>query len=262
MRIIIPILMILILALLTFLLYGGDRVPEKIRSQKGYSYLTGVVKDKLPDQIILPFGLSEKLPSHFSFDLPFELPFDLPFELPFFGNHSGDGEKSDGKKTAETSAEGQGNGDSAKTDTGGNKENITEDQQTKEAVKQEDQNSGDNLAEAEKEPEEPAKVFTAEEEKIINTGIDEAAVLNDKGLYTTAVSPDWTYGSIKIEEHHTDVRTGTDTVVVYLEMENKYVKMTGTKEITYRFNEQTDQWEAGPVSKITCLTIEPVGTQQ
>ncbi|HVI41628.1 MAG TPA: zinc-ribbon domain-containing protein, partial [Anaerovoracaceae bacterium] len=52
-RIVIPVITILILAVLSFLLFGGDKVPEKIRNLKGYSYLTVMVKEKLPDQIKL-----------------------------------------------------------------------------------------------------------------------------------------------------------------------------------------------------------------
>lgn len=49
-RTIMPVIIILFLGLLTFLLFGGDKVPERIRNLKGYSNLTGTVRDKLPGQ--------------------------------------------------------------------------------------------------------------------------------------------------------------------------------------------------------------------
>ncbi|MEL7657155.1 MAG: zinc ribbon domain-containing protein, partial [Bacillota bacterium] len=63
------IIIILILAVLAFLIFGGDRVPEKIRELKGYSYVTGIVQDKMPDRLKFPVKLP-KLPFDFSFKLP------------------------------------------------------------------------------------------------------------------------------------------------------------------------------------------------
>ena len=81
-------------------------------------------------------------------------------------------------------------------------------------------------------------------------------------IFTTDISSDWKHSKVKVLEHYTDVKGGTDTVVVYMELENSYVNMAGTKEIMYQYNGQTKEWEPGPVSKLTCLSIEPVNEQQ
>jgi hypothetical protein len=89
---------LLILAILSFLIFGGDRVPEQIRNIKGYSYLTGMVKEKLPDK--LPFELPFDLPKppDVSIKLPFDLSFKLPFDLPDPGKMFGGGKLPDKKK--------------------------------------------------------------------------------------------------------------------------------------------------------------------
>lgn len=197
-KIVIPFFTILILAILSFLLFGGNKVPEKIRDLKGYSYLTGMVKEKLPEDVRLPFDLPDKFPFDFSFK--------LPFELPNPGNPLSDSEIPDKKKIMEDLAAYEGG------------------------------------------------------EKTSVAGVDNKIVINDKNLYTD-ISSDWKHSKVKVLEHYTDVKAGTDIVVVYLELENEFVKMAGTKEIMYQYNGQTKEWEPIAVSKLTCLSIEPVSEQ-
>jgi len=189
-KIIIPVIILLILAVLSFLLFGGEWVPEKIREMKGYAYLTGMVKEKLPDRERLPFvipGIPD-IPDRFPFGFSFELPFELPDSEKLLG-----GEEPD--------------------NAGGEKTSVA--------------------------------------------GVDNKLVLKDEALYRD-LSVDWEHSNLKVLEHYTDVEAGTDTVVVYMELKNSYVNMTGTKEVTYQYNKDTKEWEAVAVSKLTALSIEPV----
>ena len=108
-KFLIPFLLILLLALIGFLLFGGNKVPEKVRDLKGYQTVTGIVKEKLPDQVKLPFDLPEKLPFNFSFK--------LPFELPNPGNILGDSKVPDKKKISEELTASGGEGEKIEFDT-------------------------------------------------------------------------------------------------------------------------------------------------
>lgn len=193
-KVVIPFLLVLILAILAFLIFGGDRVPENIRDIEGYSYLTGIVKDKIPDQmkdkltdkIRLPSGIKDKFPLDFSFKLPFELP--------------DPGSLLGGSKVPD-------------------EEKITKD--------------------------------------LVAAGVDDKTVLADTSIYYDA-SSEWEHSGAKVIEHYTDEKSGLDIVVVYMELQNSYVKMAGTKEVTYQYNEQTKKWETVQISKLTAMSIEPV----
>lgn len=217
-KIVIPVVTILILSVLTFLVYGGDLVPEKIRNLKGYSYLTGMAKDKLPDQIRLPFELTGEFPFDFSFELPFELPDPRSLLAGIM--------KPDEKEGPEDSedVEGSENSRDSKGDNGKAGEEEATDRQIVEAME---------------------------------AGVDDSIIIRDKSLYADIAS-DWKRIRVEVLEHNTDAGAGVDTVVVYLELENSYVNMAGTREIQYRYNEQTGTWDAEPVSKIVCLSMEPV----
>ncbi len=265
-KIVIPFFTILILAILSFLLFGGDKVPEKIRDLKGYSYLTGMVKEKLPEEVRLPFDLPDKFP----FDFSFKLPFDLPNP----GNLLGDSEIPDKKKIMEDLAAYEGGEESKlEFDSLEIEKRTTVEKEKKDTVyvitetsSEEGTNSnyyrllykrhligGWKLDEV--------NPYNVGGEKISVAGVDNKIVMNDKNLYTD-ISSDWKHSKIKVLEHYTDVKAGTDIVVVYMELENEFVKMAGTKEIMYQYNGQTKEWESGPVSKLTCLSIEPVNEQQ
>ena len=261
-KIVIPIFTILILAILSFLLFGGDKVPEKIRNLKGYSYLTGMVNEKLPDK--LPFDLSDKFP----FDFSFKLPFDLPDP----GNLLGKSEIPDKKKIMEDLAAYEGGKESKlKFDSLEIEKRTTVEKEKKDTIYVITETSGEegstsnyyrllykqHLIGGWKLDE--VKPYNVEGEKTSVAGVDNKTVINDKSFYND-ISSDWKHSKVKVLEHYTDAKAGTDTVVVYMELENSYVNMTGTKEITYQYNEQTKKWEAGPVSKLTCLSIEPVKT--
>ena len=262
-RIVIPVITILILAVLSFLLFGGDKVPEKIRNLKGYSYLTVMVKEKLPDQIKLPFDLPGKFPFDFSFK--------LPFELPDPGDLLGDSKIPDKKKIMEDLAAYKGGEESnLKFDSLEIEKRTTVEKEKKDTIYVITETSGEegstsnyyrlrykrHLIGGWKLDE--VKPYNVEGEKTSIAGVHNKSVVNDKSIYTD-ISSDWKHSKAKVLEHYTDIKAGTDTVVVYMELENSYVNMTGTKEITYQYNEQTKKWEAGPPSKLTCLSIEPVG---
>jgi hypothetical protein len=104
------------------------------------------------------------------------------------------------------------------------------------------------------------KPYNVEGAKSSVAGVDNKTVIADPNIFTD-ISSDWKHGNVKVMEHYTDLKAGTDTVLVYMELENSYVSMTGTKEITYHYNEGTGKWETGDVSKLTCLSIEPVAGQ-
>lgn len=210
-KIVIPVFTVLILAVLSFMIFGGDLVPEKLRSLKGYSYLTGMVKEKLPAPAELPFDLPGKFPFDFSFELPFELP-KLGSLLP--GGGTPEEKESRENKTAET----------ADKDSEDNKE------QDKESV------------------------------EAIAAGVADNVIISEQSLYAD-ISPDWKRIKVEVLEHQTDTGAGTDTIVVYLELENSYVNMTGAREITYTYDGHAGKWEAGPASKILCLSMDPVSVR-
>jgi hypothetical protein len=97
----------------------------------------------------------------------------------------------------------------------------------------------------------------ASKKNVTDSGVKDKAVLSDPAVLSDIPS-DWKQSNLKVVDHYTDLKAGTDTVVLYMELENNYVNMTGTKEVTYKFNEQTKKWEADSVSKLTCQTIEPI----
>ena len=228
-RFLILFFIVLILAALGFLLFGGDKVPEKIRDMKGYSNLTATVKEVLPDDVKLPIQV--KLP----FDLPHEFPFDFKLpELPKPGALFGSNDGKDQKQAAEAEKNDKKSADSKDKQ----KPESKEDDKTAAAV-------------------EVNSKYSEKEQKIIRAGVDDGIVVGNADLFSDGAI-DWNYDKVELQGHNTDLSTGTDTVVVYLEMSNQYVNMTGTKEITYQYDEQTGEWEAGPVSKINCKSIEPV----
>ncbi|MDD3169259.1 MAG: hypothetical protein PHC91_07350 [Eubacteriales bacterium] len=276
-KILIPVFIVLILSILAFLLFGGDKVPEKIRNLKGYSYLTGVVKEKLPDQIKLPFELpvQVKLPFELPDRFPFDFSFELPFELPNPGNLLGGSGIPDKNKIMEDLAVYEGDGEKSKHafESLEIEKRTTVEEEKKDTVYVITETSGEegttiqyyrllykrHLVGGWKLEE--VKPYNVKGQKSSVAGVDNDTVIKDKSLFSD-ISPDWNQSKIKILEHYTDLKTGTDTVVVYMELENDYVNMAGTKEIMYQYNEETGQWEAGPASKLTCLSIEPVSKQQ
>lgn len=242
-----------VFSLLTF---AADLLPEKISENKGFVFVSDTVKGKLPDGIKLPFDLGEKLPfdlgeklpfdlpSDLPFDLPknfaLKLPFDLPFDVPYLADNSGKGDhgvdQSDAKDDNEISSK----------EHEGSKKDSKEEDADKETVKEEPPKSP-----------EPVIKWNEKEQELIKAGMDNQIILSDKNLYAD-ITPVWSENKIKVQEHQTDLVTGTDTVILYLELKNDYVNMTGTKEVTYQYNEETGDWEQGTVSKIKCLTVEPI----
>jgi len=260
----IPAFLVLILGILTFLVFGGDRVPEKIRNLKGYSDLTGAVREKLPEQINLPFDLA--------FELPFDLTFDLPFDLPDPGSLLGDREVPDKEQIMEDLAD-------YKDETGEKAEFDFLEIEKRTTVEAGKKDIVYVITETEDEKEirsnyyrllyrrhliggwklDEVEPYNVAGEKNSVAGVDNNTVLNDKAIYTDIASG-WEHSNVKVLEHDTDVKAGMDTVVVYMELENEYVSMAGTKEVSYRYNAQSEQWEAVGVSKLSALYIEPVGS--
>lgn len=238
-RILLLFFIILILAALGFLIFGGDKVPEKIRDLKGYSNLTGMVKEALPDDVKLPVQV--KLP----FDLPDEFPFDFKLpDLPKPGNLFGGNDEKDQKQTAEAEKNDKKLADSK------DKQKTESKEANKDTVKSKADNKDTPAGEANSN-------YSKKDQKAITAGVDDGIVIGNADLFADGTIG-WNYDKIELQRHNTDLSTGTDTVVVYLEMSNQYVNMTGTKEITYQYDEHTGQWEAGPVSKINCKSVEPV----
>lgn len=264
-KIVIPFFTILILAILSFLLFGGDKVPEKIRDLKGYSYLTGMVKEKLPEDVRLPFDLPDKFPFDFSFK--------LPFELPNPGNLLGDSAIPDKEKIMEDLAAYDGGEESQlEFDSLEIEKRTTIEKEKKDTVYVITETTGEeetssnyyrllykrHLIGGWKLDE--VMPYNVGGEKTSVAGVDNEIVISDKSLFTD-ISSDWKHSKVKVLEHYTDVKAGTDIVVVYLELENEYVNMAGTKEIMYQYNEKTEEWDPIAVSKLTCLSIEPVSEQ-
>ncbi|HYE68493.1 MAG TPA: zinc ribbon domain-containing protein [Anaerovoracaceae bacterium] len=261
-KIVIPFFIILILAILSFLLFGGDKVPEKVRDLKGYSYLTGMVKEKLPEKVRLPFDLPDKF--------PFDFTFKLPFELPNPGSLLGESEIPDKKKIMEDlSAYEGGEENQLEFDSLEIEKRTTVEKEKKDTIYVLTETTGEegkssnyyrllykrHLIGGWKL--DTVKPYNVGGEKTSVAGVDNEIVMNDKSLYAD-ISSDWKHSKVKVLEHYTDVKAGTDIVVVYLELQNEYVKMVGTKEIMYQYNEETKKWEPGPASKLTCLSIKPV----
>jgi hypothetical protein len=264
-RIVIPFFLILILALLAFLIFGGDRVPEKIRDIKGYSYLTGMVKEKLPDQVKLPFGIQDKFPFDFSFK--------LPFEMPDPGSLLGDSKVPNKEKITKDLSEYEGKDGKLKFDTLKIEKRTTVEKKKKDTVYVTTETKGEegstsnyyrlvykrHLIGGWKLDE--VKPYNVQGQKTSVAGVDNKTVLADTSIYND-ISSDWKHSNVKVMEHYTDVKSGLDFVVVYMELKNGYVKMTGTKEVAYKYNDQTKKWEAVQVSKLTALSIEPVKDPQ
>jgi len=263
-KILIPVLIILILAILSFLIFGGEKVPEKIRNLKGYTYLNGMVKEKLPQKIKLPFNLPD-------FDLPdFDFSFELPFTLPDPENLLGDSEIPDKNKIMEDLAAYKGDEESKlKFDSLEIEKRKTVEKDKKDTVYVITEASGEGgtannyyrlqykrhlIGGWKLDTVEP---YNVKGEKTSIEGVENETVLKDKSLYAD-IPTDWKHSKVKVLEHYTDVKAGSDTVVIYMELGNEYVNMTGTKEITYQYNDEVREWEAGPASKLTCLSIEPV----
>ncbi len=266
-RILIPFFLILILALLAFLIFGGDRVPEKIRDIKGYSYLTGMVKEKLPDQVKLPFGIQDKFPFDFSFK--------LPFEIPDPGSLLGDSKVPNKEKITKDLSEYEGKDGKLKFDTLAIEKRTTVEKKKKDTVYVTTETKGEgeegttsnyyrlvykrHLIGGWKLDE--VKPYNVQGQKTSVAGVDNKTVLADTSIYND-ISSDWEHSGVKVMEHYTDVKSGLDFVVVYMELKNGYVKMTGTKEVAYKYNDQSKKWEAVQVSKLTALSIEPVKAPQ
>ena len=269
-KILIPLIIVLILGLFSFLVFGGNMVPEKIRELKAYTYVTGIIKGKLPDKIELPFDLP-KIPFDFSFDLP---------NIPNPADLLGDSEVPKKEKIMEDLAafegeeEGKPSFDSLEIE-----KRITIEEEKKDTVYVITQTSslegeGESAAATTAYYQliykkhfiggwklEEAKPYNVEGSKASVVGISNKTVIKDENLFAD-IPADWKSSNVKVIEHYTDIKAGTDTVVVYMELVNDYVAMTGTKELTYQYNEKSGKWEsAGPASKLTCLSIEPVEGQ-
>lgn len=261
-KIMIPLFIILLFAILAFLIFDGDRVPEKIRNIKGYSHLTGMVKDKLPERIKLPFDLPDQFPFDFSFQ--------LPFELPRPGDLLGESEIPDKNKIMEDLVAYEGDEESKPVfDSLEIQKRTTLEKDKKDTIYVITETTGKegitnnyyrllykrHLIGGWKLDE--VKPYNIEGEKTSIAGVDNKTVIKDKSLFAD-ISPDWKHSKVKVLEHYTDVKAGMDIVVVYMELENDYVSMTGTKEMIYQYNEEAKEWEAIAASKLTCLSIEPV----
>lgn len=267
-KIIIPLLIVLILAALTFLLFGGDKVPEKIREIKGYDHLTGMVKDKIPDHIKLSdkMKLPFDIPGKFSFDFSFKLPFEIPNPEDLLGGS----EIPDKKKIMEDlAAFGDGEEEKLEFDSLVIEKRITVEEEKKDTIyvitetSGEEENSSNYYRLLYKRrliggwKLDEVDPYNVEGKESSVGGVDNKTVMNDENLFHD-ISADWEHSNVKILEHYTDVKNGTDTVVVYMELKNSYVSMTGIKEATYKYNDETQEWEAVVISKLTALSIEPV----
>lgn len=264
-RIVIPVLLVLMLAALAFLIFGGDRVPEKVRNLKGYSYLTGMVREKLPEKLQMPVHLQDKFPFDFSFDLPFELP-----------NPAGlldGGEIPDKKQIMEDLAAYQ-EGEESKPvfDSLEIEKRTTVEKEKKDTVYVITETRGEEGTKSNYYrllykrrfiggwKLEEVKPYNVKGETTSVAGVSNKTVLSDERIFAD-ISSGWKHSNVKVLEHYTDVKSGVDTVVVYMELENEYVRMAGTKEITYQYNKQSKEWETVAVSKLTARSVEPVFRQ-
>ncbi len=275
-RILILLLILLILGMLVFLLFGGDRVPEKIRNIKGYSHVTAMVQDKMPDKLKLPFDLPFDLPDKLPFSLPEKLHFDfsfkLPFELPNPGKLLGDSEVPDKEKIMEDLAAYEGEEESEmEFDSLEIEKRITVEKEKTDTVYVITETNGEKEGETRSNyyrlhykrhliggwKLDKVEPYNVEGQKTSVAGVDNETVIRDDKVFSD-IGSNWKHSNVKVLEHYTDVKTGTDVVSVYMELENEYVNMTGIKEILYQYNDETKQWEAIHVSKLTALSIEPV----
>jgi hypothetical protein len=292
-KIVIPVFVLLILAILSFLIFGGEKVPEQIRNIKGYSYMTGIVKEKLPEK--LPFELPFDLPKppDVSIKLPFDISFKLPFDLPDPGNLFGGGNLPDKKKITKdlTAYKGEKGSkiefDSLKIEKRTTAEKKKQDTVYVVTTKKGEDSAGyyklvykrqliggwklkdvkpyneqktavsDTAAADADAGSKNAADAAASKKNVTDSGVKDKAVLSDPAVLSDIPS-DWKQSNLKVVDHYTDLKAGTDTVVLFMELENSYVNMTGTKEVTYKYNEKTKKWEAVSVSKLTCQTIEPI----
>ena len=268
-KIVIPFLLILILAAMAFLIFGGDRVPEQIRNIKGYSYLTGMVKDKtdlvrdkLPDQVKLPFGIQDKIPTDFSFK--------LPFKLPNPGGLLGDRKVANKEKIMKDLSEYEGKDGKLKFDTLTIEKRTTVEKKKKDTVYVTTETEGEEGGTTSNYYKlvykrhliggwklDDVKPYNVQGQKTSVAGVDNKTVLADTSIYSD-ISSEWEHSNVKVVEHYTDVKSGIDFVVVYMELKNSYVKMAGTKEVAYKYNDETKTWEAIQISKLTAQSIEPV----
>jgi hypothetical protein len=294
-RIMVPAAVLILIVLVSFLLFGCDRVKQELEENKMYTKISQTVKDKLP------FDLP-KLP-----ELPFDLPAltkKLPFDLPNPAALLGDKEPPDDEQILEdlkkylekeekvelnrleiesrdTAEEGKEETVYAKAETTSKKgtveksynllykkgllrgwklkEAVDSEQAEKEAkaAKEEKEAKAEKSGDGEKE-EKSADVKKAEGEEEAPKGVDSKTVLADENLYQDLPS-DWTYSNVKVIAHSIDMNTGTDRVIVFMELKTAYVNLTGTKEITYQLDNSTGEWKStGPASKLACLSIEPI----
>lgn len=96
-------------------------------------------------------------------------------------------------------------------------------------------------------------------EKAPADGVDDNTVISDQILYADT-SSGWKHSNVKVLKHDTDAGAGLDTVTVYMELENEYVIMAGTKEVTYRYNPESETWEAVDISKLSAMFMVPVNS--
>ncbi|MDD2189583.1 MAG: hypothetical protein PHV71_03235 [Eubacteriales bacterium] len=96
-----------------------------------------------------------------------------------------------------------------------------------------------------------------EQENILIAGVNTKSVISDNYLLNDTYA-DWEQSNVEVIAQYTDVESKTDTFVVLMDLKNDYVNMTGMRKIIYQYNEQSDKWEPGSVSKIKCLTMEPL----
>ncbi len=106
-------------------------------------------------------------------------------------------------------------------------------------------------------PLENAETKSTEQGNILIAGVNVKSVISDSYLLNDT-NADWEQSNAEVIAQYTDSESKTDTFVVLMELKNDYVNMTGMRKIIYQYNEQSDKWEPGSVSKIKCLTMEPL----
>ncbi len=264
---IVPAAVLILIVSVSFLVFGGDKVPAPIKDDKVYRQVTETIKDKLPDQVKFPFDLPE-LP----FDLP-EIQFKLPFELPSPSKLLGESEIPNNDKIMQDLNDLEGEDGKLNIDSLEIEKRITSKEDKEDtiylAAKTESETGtakayyrllykkhfigGWKLDEAEP--------YNIKGEETSIAGVDNDIVMEDKNLFADIPS-DWKRNEVKVMGHNTDMKEGTDTVLVYMELETGYVNLTATTRIEYQFNEHTKEWTStGPASKLNCLWIEPAPEQ-
>jgi hypothetical protein len=262
-RILIPAVLIAIVsALIIFLIFGGDLVPDKVKKLKAYTYITSITKDIMPEQIK-------------SFQFPPDLSFKLPFELPNPANILGKKEVPDKKQIiADLESFSKDEKSKLKFDSLEIEKRITVEKEKKDTVyvnteTKNDSGTTSNYYRLTYKRHmiggwklDKVKHYNVEGEKTSVAGVKNKEVLSDVNLFA-GIPEEWERSKIKVIEHYTNLKAGTDTVIVYMELKNDYVYMTGTKEITYNYNKNSKAWESeGAASKLTCLSIEPLTEPQ